>query len=277
MPELPEVETVKRTLQPKLAGLKFINTQILLPKIIRTPDPDEFRKKITGKKILKINRRGKYLLFNLDDGLNLVIHLRMTGSLVYCQADEPLSKYTHLVLILENGCHLRFADMRQFGRIWLIPATSMDNLAGYKNLGIEPLEAVFTISYLKKELKRRHARIKPLLLDQTFIAGLGNIYTDEALHRAQINPERLATTLSPREITRLHHAIRGVLQEGIENRGTTVRDFIDGNGRPGGYQELLRVYNREGKPCRHCGHKIERKKIGGRSSYFCPACQKAHL
>jgi len=274
MPELPEVETVKRTLQPKLTGLKFIDVQILLPKIIRTPDPDEFKEKITGKKILKINRRGKYLLFNLNDGLNLVIHLRMTGSLVICRSDEPLSKYTHLVMVLENGFHLRFADMRQFGRIWLVPATSMDNLAGYKNLGIEPLEAIFTISYLKKELKRRHVRIKPLLLDQTFIAGLGNIYTDEVLHRAKINPERLATTLSPREIAHLYHAIRDVLQEGIENRGTTVRDFIDGNGRPGSYQELLRVYNREGKPCCHCGHHIVRKKIGGRSSYFCPACQK---
>lgn len=274
MPELPEVETVMRTLQPRLTGLKIIDAQILLPKIIRTPDTDEFKEKVTGKKILKINRRGKYLLFILNDGLNLLFHLRMTGSLVYCQQDEPLSKYTHLVLVLDNSCHLRFADMRQFGRIWLVPASSMNNLSGFKDLGVEPLGAVFTISYLKKELKRRHARIKPLLLDQTFIAGLGNIYTDEALHRAKINPERLATTLNPRETTRLYHAIRDVLQEGIENRGTTVRDFIDGNGRPGSYQELLRVYNREGKPCRFCSQNILRKKIGGRSSYYCPACQK---
>ncbi|MCG9969382.1 DNA-formamidopyrimidine glycosylase [Pelotomaculum terephthalicicum JT] len=274
MPELPEVETIMRTLQPKLTGLKFIDAQIMLPKIIRTPDIDEFKEKITGKKILKINRRGKYLLFILSDGLNLVFHLRMTGSLVYCQQNESLSKYTHIILVLNNGFHLRYADMRQFGRIWLLPASSMNDLTGYKNLGIEPLEAVFTLSYLKKELKRRHVRIKSLLLDQTFIAGLGNIYTDEVLHRAEINPERLANTLTPREITRLYHAVRDVLQEGIENRGTTVRDFIDGNGRPGGYQKLLRVYHREGKPCRCCGQNIVRKKIGGRSTYFCPACQK---
>ncbi|OPY58098.1 MAG: Formamidopyrimidine-DNA glycosylase [Pelotomaculum sp. PtaU1.Bin035] len=274
MPELPEVETVKRTLQPKLAGLTFTDVQIFLPKIIRTPEPEEFKAKLINKKIVKVNRRGKYLLINLNGGLNLAVHLRMTGSLVYCEPDKPLSKYTHLILSLSNNSQLRFADMRQFGRIWLVPDTSMNDLAGYKDLGIEPLDNLFTKGFLKKELRRRHVRIKPLLLDQTFIAGLGNIYTDEVLHRAKINPERLATTLSPREIARLFHAIQEVLQEGIENRGTTVRDFIDGDGRAGNYQEFLQVYNREGKPCCHCSQNILRKKVCGRSTYFCPSCQK---
>lgn len=274
MPELPEVETVKQTLQPKIAGLRFKDVNILLPKVIRSPGPEEFREKIMNKKILRISRRGKYLLISLTGGLNLVAHLRMTGSLVYSRPEEPRSRYTHLVFSLDDGCELRFADMRQFGGLWLVPADEMDRMSGYKNLGVEPLSAGFTTSYLKKELRHRHARIKPLLLDQTFIAGLGNIYTDEALYRAKINPERQAATLNPREIVRLHRSVKEVLEEGIAHRGTTVRDFIDGDGRSGSYQELLRVYNREGSPCSCCGKNIIRKKVGGRSSYFCPSCQK---
>lgn len=274
MPELPEVETVRRTLQSKLTGLKFTGAQVLLPKMIRTPEPDEFKEIIKDKTILKISRRGKYLLINLSDGYTLAVHLRMTGRLVYCTGDKPATKHTHVVLHLNNGSQLHYTDIRQFGRLWLVPTSSMGDLAGYKDLGIEPLDELFTRDFLKKELRRRHARIKPLLLDQTFIAGLGNIYTDEALHRAKINPERLATTLSPREVAHLHHAIRDVILEGIDNRGTTFRDFADGDGRAGSYQELLRVYNRENSPCHHCGQPIARKKVGGRSSYYCPSCQK---
>ena len=274
MPELPEVETVRRTLQPKLTGLKFTGAQVLLPKIIRTPDPDEFKEILKDKKILNLGRRGKYLLINLSNGYTLAVHLRMTGRLVYCNGDRPVSKHTHVVLHLNNGCQLQFTDIRQFGRMWLAPTSSMNDLAGYKDLGIEPLDELFTRDFLKKELRRRRARIKPLLLDQTFIAGLGNIYTDEALHRAKINPERLATTLTPREVAHLHHAIRDVILEGIDYRGTTFRDFADGDGRAGSYQELLRVYNREDSPCQHCGKPIIRKKVGGRSSYYCPSCQK---
>ncbi|NPV74285.1 MAG: DNA-formamidopyrimidine glycosylase [Pelotomaculum sp.] len=274
MPELPEVETVRRTLQAKLPGLKITGVEVLLPKVIRSPDLSEFKEKIADRKILNVGRRGKYLLINLSGGYTLAVHLRMTGRLVYCAGDAPPARHTHVIFNLSNGCQLHFADMRQFGRIWLVPTDALDSLKGIKELGVEPLEELFTREFLKKELRRRHARIKPLLLDQTFIAGLGNIYTDEALHRARINPERLATTLTPREITRLYHAIRDVLQEGIENRGTTVRDFIDGNGQAGNYQEFLQVYNREGKPCPRCGDKIAKKKVGGRSSYYCPTCQK---
>jgi formamidopyrimidine-DNA glycosylase len=274
MPELPEVETVRRTLEPRLKGLKFTAVQILMPKVIKTPDPDQFKEIIIDKKITKINRRGKFLLIELSDKYVLLVHLRMTGRLTFCEEDTPVAKHTHVIFTLSDSHQLRFCDTRQFGRLWLVPAASLEELAGFKDLGIEPLDDQFTRDYLKKELRRRHARIKPLLLDQTFIAGLGNIYTDEALHRAKINPERLSTTLTPREIANLYRAIREVLQEGIENRGTTVRDFIDGNGRAGSFQELLRVYGREGEPCSYCKRAITRKKIGGRSSYYCPFCQK---
>lgn len=275
MPELPEVETVRRTLEPSLAGLKFAAVEILMPKIIKTPDPDQFKDIIIGKTIIKISRRGKYLLLHLSEKNILMVHLRMTGRLTYVEKDTPVAKHTHVIFTLSDGCQLRFCDTRQFGRLWLVPEASLEELAGFKDLGVEPLDDQFTRDYLKKELRRRHTRIKPLLLDQTFIAGLGNIYTDEALHRARINPERLSTTLTPREIARLYHAIREVLQEGIANRGTTVRDFIDGDGRAGSFQELLRVYSREGEPCPVCNSSIVRKKVGGRSSYYCPHCQKA--
>ncbi|HBC92195.1 MAG TPA: formamidopyrimidine-DNA glycosylase [Pelotomaculum sp.] len=274
MPELPEVETVRRTLESKLAGLKFTAVQILMPKVIKIPDPDQFQEMILDKKIIKISRRGKYLLLHLSEKYTLLVHLRMTGRLTYSEKEAPVAKHTHVVFTLSNGCQLRFCDTRQFGRLWLVAVASLEELAGFKDLGVEPLDDRFTRDYLKKELRRRHARIKPLLLDQTFIAGMGNIYTDEALHRAKINPERLSTTLTPHEIARLYHAIREVLQEGIENRGTTMRDFMDGNGRAGSYQELLQVYSREGEPCPHCSRPIVRKKVGGRSSYYCPFCQK---
>ncbi|RJQ27319.1 MAG: bifunctional DNA-formamidopyrimidine glycosylase/DNA-(apurinic or apyrimidinic site) lyase [Peptococcaceae bacterium] len=274
MPELPEVETVKQTLQAKLVGLSFKGIRIFIPKVVQTPAAEQVEKMIAGAKILKIGRRGKHLLIHLDKELALVIHLRMTGKLLYCPAGEPLAKYTHVIFYLDNGDELRFADMRKFGRLWVVPRSALGELPVLKKLGMEPLEDSFTSEFLQKELPRRNTRIKPLLLDQGLIAGLGNIYTDEALHRAGLHPERPAKTITSREADRLHRAIRTVLQEGIKHKGTTISNFVDGNGRAGNYQELLKVYKRAGQPCCRCGKRIERKKVGGRSSYYCPCCQR---
>jgi formamidopyrimidine-DNA glycosylase len=274
MPELPEVETVKRTLQTRLTGLTITGVHLYLPKIVKTPDTEDFKKIIINRKILEINRRGKYLLIALSGGYTLAVHLRMTGRLVYVSDDMPPTNHTHVVFHLDNSCSLIFADMRQFGGMWLVPTSSLGSLAGYKDLGVEPLEECFNMDFLKKELCRRRTRIKSLLLNQTFIAGLGNIYADEVLHRAGLNPERPAETLTSREAARLHRSVIDVLREGIDNRGTTVRDYIDGDGRTGSYQELLRVYKQEGKPCQNCGQIITKKKVGGRSSHYCPSCQK---
>ena len=274
MPELPEVETIRRTLEPKLTGLTFTAVNILLPRMIKQPEPDTFAAGIIDKKIEKIKRRGKYLLLLLSDNYILLVHLRMTGRLIYSDKAAPLAKHTHVIFTLNDGCELRFCDTRQFGGLWLVTTDSLSELPGFKKLGLEPLSDMFTREYLKQELSRRRTRIKPLLLDQTFIAGMGNIYTDEALYRARINPERLASTLTDIEIAELHRAIQEVLREGIENRGTTLRDYMDGEGRSGSYQDLLRVYGREGKPCTRCNLPIVRKKVGGRSSYYCPVCQK---
>jgi formamidopyrimidine-DNA glycosylase len=274
MPELPEVETVKRTLEKKLAGLAFQAVDLYMPKIVRLPPADEFAISLVGKKILRLGRRGKYLLLHLSGGLTLVIHLRMTGRLVYISPDAPMEKHTHAVFTLSNGDQLRYTDSRQFGRMMLAPTAGLDEMPGLKTLGVEPLSENFNREFMKKELKRRRTRLKSLLLDQSFIAGLGNIYVDEALHRAGLHPERLALDLSPRETTRLYQAIKDVLNEGINNRGTSFRDYVDGDGRPGNYQEMLAVYGKEGKPCLKCGKPINRIRVAGRSSYFCPHCQK---
>ncbi|ACV63227.1 formamidopyrimidine-DNA glycosylase [Desulfofarcimen acetoxidans DSM 771] len=274
MPELPEVETIKRTLEPKLTGQSFTEALIYLPTIIRIPGIEEFKKEIVGQKIKSISRRGKYLTINLSNNLALIFHLRMTGRLIYCHADEPIVKHTHLILKLDSGNELRFIDVRQFGRIWLVSVQKLNTVSGLKDLGPEPFDKKFTREFLKKELRRRRTRIKPLLLDQTFIAGLGNIYADEALHRARIHPEKLACNLTARETSKLFITIREVLEEGINNRGTTFRDYVDGNGQAGSNQELLQIYNREGQPCLKCKTTIVRIKISGRSSYFCPSCQK---
>lgn len=274
MPELPEVETVKKTLEKKLIGLAIKGVEILMPKIIRDPNPEKFITEVTNKKISRLGRRGKYLLLYMTGEKALIIHLRMTGRLVYTQSTEPIARHTHVIFQLSNGYELRFIDMRQFGRIQLSSVSNLNLVKGLKDLGLEPLEKAFTRDFLRKELKRKRIRIKSLLLDQTFIAGLGNIYTDEALHRARLNPMRVANTLSPREVANLYHSIVEVLREGIANRGTSFRDYVDGDGRPGNYQTLLRAYDREGEKCLRCGMAIVRIKVSGRSSYYCPTCQK---
>lgn len=274
MPELPEVETVKRTLEGKILGLSFDIVKIMMPKIVRTPAAEDFAKLIQGKKVLKLGRRGKYILIHLSEEFTMVIHLRMTGQLIYCAPDREMVKHTHLIFNLNNGMELRYVDIRQFGQVSLIPTPELNDFPGLGSLGPEPLEDEFTREFFKKELRNRRTKIKALLLDQTFLAGLGNIYVDEALHKAKIHPERLACTLNAREVSLLFQAIRDVLSEGIEHRGTSIKDYVDAEGQSGGFQNRLQAYGREKKPCAHCGELITRKKVAGRSSFYCPSCQK---
>ncbi|MCL2337442.1 MAG: bifunctional DNA-formamidopyrimidine glycosylase/DNA-(apurinic or apyrimidinic site) lyase [Firmicutes bacterium] len=274
MPELPEVETIKNSLGEKLIGLTITGAAVAMPKVIREPAAEEFIARVTDQQVTRLSRRGKYLLLHLSGDEILMVHLRMTGRLVNDRPETPPPRHTHVVFHLSDGSELRFADMRQFGRLLLVRDGQLEQVKGFKDLGPEPLGDDFSREFLRRELKRKRVRLKSLLLDQTFIAGLGNIYADEALHRSHLHPERIARTLTTREIATLYHSIVEVLQEAIANRGTSVRDYVDGDGHKGGFQELLRVYNREGQPCYYCGAAIIRVKIGGRSSYFCPACQK---
>lgn len=274
MPELPEVETIRRSLVEKIKGKSFVGVEVLLEKMVKGISLNSLSGELKGRKINKIDRRGKYLIMHLSGGLAMVIHLRMTGQLICCDAEEEKSKHTHVVFELNDHQHLRFVDQRQFGKVQFVQEAELSQVAGLKTLGVEPLSDAFTREYFKKLIKAKRTKIKPFLLDQTYIAGIGNIYADEALFRAMINPEKIAATMSPREVSRLYIAIREVLTEGIENKGTSIKDYIDGEGNKGDNQNNLRVYGRDGEACVKCGKIIERKTIGGRSSHYCPKCQK---
>jgi formamidopyrimidine-DNA glycosylase len=238
------------------------------------PSPDEFQTRLNGKTFLNVNRRGKYLLFYLSTGLVLVVHLKMTGQLIYSSANAPVARHTHVFFNLSNEYRLSFLDLRQFGRLYLVPLKELENMPGLKKLGVEPLGENFFLDMIVQELSRRRTRLKPLLLDQSFIAGIGNIYADEILHRACLHPLRPANTLKNQETELLFKAIQGVLQEGIACRGTTIRDYVDGEGRPGNYQNRLKVHGRAGLACGRCNQPIVRLRIQGRSAYICPYCQK---
>lgn len=273
MPELPEVETIKNTLLPKLVGRRIGEVTVTLPRIIKKPAPEEFVSLVVGKEILDLSRRGKYLLLHLSERYFLVFHLRMTGRLLYLPAAVPVDKHTHLIFHLDNGEHLRFHDLRTFGTIYLVQEGELASIWGLASLGPEPLGPQFTPAYLEDALAGRRIAIKGALLNQELLAGLGNIYVDESLFRAGIHPARPAGSLTEDEISRLHRAIGDVLREGIRYRGTSFRDYVDGEGKAGGFQERLAVYGRGGQPCVKCGSPLQRVRIAGRGSVFCPCCQ----
>ncbi|MGI9950913.1 bifunctional DNA-formamidopyrimidine glycosylase/DNA-(apurinic or apyrimidinic site) lyase [Moorellaceae bacterium AZ2] len=273
MPELPEVETIKRTLQPKLKGRVVERAEVLHPAVVCAPSPGEFSTLLPGKKIMDVERRGKYLLWQVNRDYALVWHLGMTGRLIWSTPERPLELHTHILLTLAGGQQVRYVDPRRFGRCYLGPVPQVLTEAGLDRLGIEPLSREFTPERLKEILAGRRRSVKELLLDQHSIAGLGNIYTDEALFEAGIYPLRPSCTLTDEEIVRLHRAVRKVLEDGIGHGGTSIRDYMDVNGKRGSHQDHLSVYGRTGKPCPRCGEPIERIMIGGRSSHFCRQCQ----
>jgi len=274
LPELPEVETVLLTLRPKLLGAVIAKTEILFPQVIACPAAGQFELAVKSKRITHMERRGKYLVWEFDTGLALVTHLGMTGRLLYSPDGALPGRHTRLVYRFLGGGQLFFDDQRKFGRVWLLPKDSLAGLSGFCSLGPEPLSESFSAAYLALALKKRNTFVKAALLDQKTVAGLGNIYADEALFLAGIAPWRPASSLDQSEVERLVQAIARVLREGIEHRGTTIRDYADAFGSAGSHQHFLRVYGREGKNCLNCSAVIARKKIAGRSSYYCPACQR---
>lgn len=272
MPELPEVETIRRDLAPLLTGRLVVGADVLDGQAVRQPGVDRFIEGLQGQVIEGVRRRGKYLLFPLSSGQTLVVHLKMTGALLWRPAGHPPDPHTRAVWRLEQGPELRFADTRRLGNLWLVDAPALDSLIG--ELGPEPLGPSFTPQILASRLGRRSAPIKAVLLDQTMVAGLGNIYADEALWEAAIQPRRPAAKLATPEISRLHEAISRVLSRALANRGTSFSDYRDAQGRPGSNQGQLKVYGRAGGACYRCGATIQRMVLRGRSSYFCPSCQE---
>jgi formamidopyrimidine-DNA glycosylase len=271
MPELPEVETVVRGLRAEIADRTITDVKVLWTRSVVPPDPDAFARRLAGQTITDVERRGKWVMMALSGDDTLLIHLRMSGRLVLESEACLDDRHLRVLFLLDDGRRLSFIDQRKFGRMIL---TNDHNLI-LKDLGLEPLSEEFTPKRLKEMLGSRRGRIKSLLLDQRFLAGLGNIYTDEALWRAQIHPLRPADTLTPTEVARLHKAIRVVLASAIASGGTTLEDeaYRRANGQAGEFAGKLAAYGRAGQPCLRCGRTIERIKVSQRGTHFCPRCQ----
>lgn len=274
MPELPEVQTVVSGLNDILKGKAIKNTIIYDGTVIGYPDNDKFIKLSEGKKIESLDRRGKYIIINFAESeYRLIIHLRMSGKLLYKKRNENRQKHTHVVFEFKDNTDLRFNNVRKFGRMYIINQDSINEAGNLVNLGIEPLSDEFTVDLFKKMLKKRKAMIKPLLMKQEFIAGIGNIYADEALFLSGIRPDRKSNDLSDKEIENLHAEIRKILIKGIKMGGTSISDYVNALGKTGDFQHELNVYNHEGKECVKCGNTIKREKFSGRAARFCPNCQ----
>ncbi|MCY7276682.1 MAG: DNA-formamidopyrimidine glycosylase [Phormidesmis sp. CAN_BIN44] len=275
MPELPEVETVRLGLNQVTLNQPIQGGDVLLDRTVAHPTPIDFLGGLQGTSIVQWHRYGKYLLAELSDGW-LGVHLRMTGQLLWLNQTEPLHKHTRVRLFFADDRELRFVDQRTFGQMWRVPSDRDPKtiITGLQKLGPEPFSAEFSDSYLTQQLKNRRRPIKTALLDQSLVAGVGNIYADEALFLTGIRPETLCADLNPAKIKRLRSNIIRVLQDSINARGTTFSDFRDVSGVNGNYGGIAWVYARDGEACRNCETVIQRLKLAGRSSHFCPNCQR---
>jgi formamidopyrimidine-DNA glycosylase len=267
MPELPEVETIRSQLAPRLTGRTLVRVEILDPRLTRPIDLFEVAEELEGDSILAVERRGKYLVLRLESGLALLVHLRMTGSFGF----EPTT-HERALLELDDGTRLVYRDVRRFGTWLVLEDAELDPYLAGKN-GPEPLGARFTAEWLAARLAVRRAPVKAVLLDQRVVAGLGNIYADEALWRARVNPLRPARDLDADEVRRVQRAIRAALRAGIERQGSTLSDYRTPEGSRGAMQEKFRVYGRDGMPCPRCGTTIAKTRVAGRGSWYCPRCQ----
>ena len=273
MPELPEVETVRRGLERLVVGKMIDQVQVRYAKMSGT-GVDSFVHDLPGQTIERIGRRGKYLLFYLTGGV-LVSHLRMEGKYLFYSDAVPERKHAHVFFEMTDGGTLVYEDVRKFGTMELLRKDQLEAYFASRKLGPEPTEANFLLSPFAAALSRSKKPIKPYLLEQTLVVGLGNIYVDEALWRARIHPARPASSLKPAEVKRLREQIIEVLQLGIEKRGSTIRTYRNGLGEDGTMQDFLQVYGKTGQPCARCGSSIEKIKLGGRGTHLCPHCQKA--
>ena len=274
MPEMPEVETIRKTINTKIAGRTIKNIDILLPRLIKYPEPEKYKKMLIGQKIIAMQRRGKYLIMKMSNAAEAVFHLRMTGRLCYSSNDINEDKYKRVIFELDNGDKFIYADTRTLGTLHCINKDEISKIKGLYELGSEPLSTEFTLEYLEKKLQNNNSKIKSFLLNQKNIAGLGNIYVDEALFIAGIYPEIKANMVPADKIIKLYNAVNKVIADGIRDGGTTFRDYVDGDGKKGQHQNNLFVYGREKEKCRKCGTIIKKIKVAGRGTCFCPKCQK---
>jgi formamidopyrimidine-DNA glycosylase len=281
MPELPEVETVARDLSPRIVGATIAGARCSWARTLRTHTPEAFADAVAGREVLGVGRRGKQVVVDLSGDAALTVHLKMTGQLFVVPAETPVDPYVRLVLELADGREVRFRDIRKFGKIGLYgrdPITGelvaeVGGAAVFGAIGPEPLDDAFTLRDFRRRVRRRTGRLKPLLLDQSFLAGIGNIYADEALWAARLHPLRTAGTLRPPDERHLYGSIRRILAEAVERRGSSIDDYTAPDG-DGSMQEHLQVYQRTGEPCPRCGRPVKRIVIGARSTHFCSWCQR---
>ena len=276
MPELPEVELVARSLERLVAGRRIVAARLLRAGLAPDTTPRSFARLLRGALMETIGRRGKHILFRLDNGRVLITHLRMTGRFLYLPPAAPLPKHTHALFELDDGRRLVFTDQRHFGMMKVVAAAELDQTKELRALAPEPFSDEFTPRYLRAALARSRRTLKETLLDQRRVVGLGNIYAAEVMFLARVNPFRTAAELSAARLARLHRAILDVLGESLAHGSTMNVDplNIDGSYYGGGYEGRWRVYDREGEPCRKCRSAIERIVLGGRSTHFCPKCQR---
>jgi formamidopyrimidine-DNA glycosylase len=274
VPELPEVETVRRRLEPAVAGRRFESVEIADPRLTRPYEPRLVEAELTGERVASLDRRGKYLIFRFESGRGLLVHLRMTGSFRHAPADGlPDDPHRRAVVRLDDGSDVAYRDVRRFGTWLLLEPEELEPYLDAR-LGREPLAAGFTSKRLAERLEGRRAPIKAALLDQRTLAGMGNIYVDEALWRARIHPLRPAGELDPEEIRRIHRGARQALEAGLARQGATLRDYATPDGAAGAMQHEFKVYGREEEPCDRCGTPIEKTRAGGRGTWYCPHCQR---
>jgi formamidopyrimidine-DNA glycosylase len=274
MPELPEVETMVADLAQRVVGCRILGVSAPFPGEVVYPDFPEFVERVTDREIVGISRRGKFAIFRLDSADLLIIHRGMTGSLLLRDESAPMEPYVRLVFRLDGGVEMRLDDARKFGKVYVMREDGSERPLPWARMGPEPLNGEFTRERFREELHGRSALIKPLLLNQQIVAGLGNIYVDEALFDARIHPERRANNLSVEETDRLHDAIRRVLADAVHRRGTTFSTYRDIEGRAGQYQDALRVFRKAQSPCPRCGTPLVRIVVGGRGTHLCPECQR---
>jgi formamidopyrimidine-DNA glycosylase len=274
VPELPEVESVRRQLAPRLEGRRLEQVEIADARLTRPFDPDAVARALEGEKVAALDRRGKYLVARFESGRALLIHLRMTGSLRHAPSGSlPDDPYRRAVFRLEDGSDVAYRDVRRFGTWLLLGPGELDAYLDAR-VGPEPLSRAFGPRYLAKRLEGRRVSVKAALLDQRTVAGLGNIYADEALWRARVHPLRPAGELDADEVRALHRAVRRALERGLARQGATLRDYALPDGGAGSMQEEFKVYGRAGEPCLRCGTPIERTVVAGRGTWYCPACQR---
>ena len=281
MPELPEVETVARDLRPRIVGATIVDARCTWARTLRTHSPSAFAEAVAGRQVEAVGRRAKLVVVDLSGDAALTIHLKMTGQLFVVPADVPEDPYVRLVLELADGREVRFRDIRKFGKIGLYGrdpstgelTTEVGGTAVFAAFGPEPLDPAFGLREFRQLLRRRKGRLKSILLDQAFLAGVGNIYADEALWTARLHPLRTAPTIRPPDERRLFEAVRTILTEAIDRRGSSIDDYTAPDG-DGSMQERLQVYQRTGEPCPRCGHPVKRIVIGARSTHLCTWCQR---